>query len=533
MVRLLFRHKVTTTFCVLLVFAVASVTYMTISTQQAQLMANLIDARLSEAKIIAMSVSSAEVNFSPAHKRTIIKEMGIGKGIVYCRLVKPSGEIFSSSIPAEHGLFIDDPATFAAEPVVIDDVWEGQRIKAAVAPSYRGYTVWVGFSTEEVGKAVSGMVLYNVLLALAIVGVGAVVSFFLAQKLTHPIDELGEGVIAIGEGNMGHRVRVMSHDELGDLARAFNWMSEHLEQSKAGLEKTVEGRTEELTTKSGKLEKTVEELEQMRAAMESVMEDLSEANEGLEHADEMREAFLRNIAHELKTPITIMKLDIERLIKRERKKVKPYKGTKAIGQMDNIEIMEDILGGTDRFSVTVKKILHLSRLEAGAVVYTKHMHSPEKIVDGVLEEYHPLAKGQGLYLKEKLGKLPKVFVDREQIEEVFHNLIGNAIKFTEEGGVTVSAMKAGEYVRFEVEDTGIGIPPDAIPHLFTKFFQVSSGLARTAPGTGLGLAISKATVEAHGGKIWVESEYGKGSKFIFILPIGKGAGKRPAKKRGG
>ena len=121
----------------------------------------------------------------------------------------------------------------------------------------------------------------------------------------------------------------------------------------------------------------------------------------------------------------------------------------------------------------------------------------------------------------KIGRIPKVNVDEMRIKEVITNLLSNAIKFTEKGSITIEAKREGDCVLVKVTDTGIGIPKDKIKNLFKKFYQVDSSLSRRYGGTGLGLSITKQIVEAHGGKIGVESEVGKGSTFWFTIPINK------------
>ena len=139
-----------------------------------------------------------------------------------------------------------------------------------------------------------------------------------------------------------------------------------------------------------------------------------------------------------------------------------------------------------------------------------------------LEPQQSVAKGKGLILECRLDPvLPPVVFDRDRILQVLYNLVGNAIKFTEQGSVcvVVNADVAQNVVTVRVEDTGPGITPEDIKKLFEKFQQLEGPLNQKAGGTGLGLAICKTIIECHAGKIWVESEPGKGSCFCFLLPL--------------
>ena len=148
-------------------------------------------------------------------------------------------------------------------------------------------------------------------------------------------------------------------------------------------------------------------------------------------------------------------------------------------------------------------------------------------IEFILSSLKPQADGKSIRLKMEIPEeLPSVYGDREKIEQILTNLVGNAIKFTPEGGeISVSAKSLGEegnMVAISVRDSGIGIPEDQLEKIFEKFHQVEDSLHRSIAGTGLGLAITKGLVEAHHGKIWVESEIGKGSTFTFTLPVSKG-----------
>jgi two-component sensor histidine kinase/GGDEF domain-containing protein len=171
--------------------------------------------------------------------------------------------------------------------------------------------------------------------------------------------------------------------------------------------------------------------------------------------------------------------------------------------------------------------LNLSRIESGNIEMKIEELDPRVLIEFILSSLRPQADGKSAQLKIEIGKkLPSVYGDREKVEQILTNLVGNAIKFTPEGGeISISAQpspRGGNKLAISVRDSGIGISEDQQEKIFEKFHQVEGSLHRSVSGTGLGLAITKGLVEAHHGEIWVESEIGKGSTFTFTLPISEG-----------
>ena len=167
----------------------------------------------------------------------------------------------------------------------------------------------------------------------------------------------------------------------------------------------------------------------------------------------------------------------------------------------------------------INNILEVSRIASGKFELNKNEVDVEKKINMEVTNLRILANNKGIRLNTKIDKLPIITTDELRFEEVLNNLIGNAIKFTENGSVTLEAKRDGDFISISVTDTGIGIPEDKIKYLFSNFYQVNSSLDRKYGGTGLGLSITKKIVESQGGKISVTSEFGKGSIFTFTLPI--------------
>jgi signal transduction histidine kinase len=177
----------------------------------------------------------------------------------------------------------------------------------------------------------------------------------------------------------------------------------------------------------------------------------------------------------------------------------------------------------DRLNNMINDLLDLAKLEAKKIDLKPQPASIQEVIRHTCETLHAWAESKGIALSASNGAaLPPVSLDASRIEQVLTNLIGNAIKFTPKGGsVTVDAalIDGGTAVEVGVKDTGMGMAKDQLPKLFQKFQQLHSNPTNETKGTGLGLAIAKEIVELHGGRIWADSEPGKGSRFAFRLPL--------------
>jgi signal transduction histidine kinase len=165
----------------------------------------------------------------------------------------------------------------------------------------------------------------------------------------------------------------------------------------------------------------------------------------------------------------------------------------------------------------IQDLLEVAKIESGRLSVECQPLEVGRLVDDVVELHRPLAEARRLLLERELEtELPRVQADRGRVLQVFSNLIGNALRYTSEGGrITVRARREGRFVRFFVSDTGKGITPEHLPHLFERYWQPKGA----REGAGLGLPIAKGIIEAHGGYILVESEPGRGSTFSFTLPV--------------
>ena len=244
--------------------------------------------------------------------------------------------------------------------------------------------------------------------------------------------------------------------------------------------------------------------------MVSVLTDVTKQRE----LDRMKSEFVSGVTHELRTPLVAIQHSLGVMMDQTAA------GQLSEAQKNFLAIAQRNVG---RLGGMINDLLDLAKLEAHRMELKREPTAVQGVVTHACETLDAWAKSKGIKLHAKIAdELPEATIDGSRVEQVLNNLIGNAIKFTpKDGQVTVEAMRSSETgcVRITVKDTGMGIAKEDLPKLFKKFQQVGSRRPGDLNGTGLGLAISKEIVELHGGKIWVESESGQGSRFMFDLPI--------------
>jgi len=222
----------------------------------------------------------------------------------------------------------------------------------------------------------------------------------------------------------------------------------------------------------------------------------------------IRRDFVSNVSHELRTPLASLKALTETL--QEGALEDPPAARRFLLRMEN-EI--------DNLTQLVQELLELSRIESGKVPLKQALMAPSDLVERAFDRMQLQAERTGLKISYDCAPgLPAINVDINRMEQVLVNLIHNAIKFTLPGGqIAIKVFQSGDNIIYLVKDTGVGISPDALPRIFERFYKADR--SRSGGGTGLGLSIARHLVESHGGKIWAESEEGKGSSFFVSLPV--------------
>jgi signal transduction histidine kinase len=346
-----------------------------------------------------------------------------------------------------------------------------------------GWAVFVEQPVQEVYGPLYASLFRTSGFLLVGLGMAVVASLFVVRRVVRPLETLRTGVERIGGGDMNLRLELKTGDEIQVLAEEFNRMAENLREAYGGLERKVEDRTH----------------------------DLALANERLKALDQMKSDFVSHVSHELRTPLTAIKGAVDLMLR----EVAGPLTEKQIHYLTRIRSNAQHLAGL------INDLLDLSKIESGKIEVKSSRVSLGGLVHEVVETLRPIAVEKAVALDATIPE-PSIMVwaDRDKINQVLMNLIGNAIMFTPaQGSVTVSASSEGnQRVQVSVSDTGPGVSRHEKEKIFDRFYQIAEVGGAKPKGTGLGLAICKALVELHGGRIWVESEPNRGSIFSFTLP---------------
>ncbi|TET46348.1 MAG: HAMP domain-containing histidine kinase, partial [Dehalococcoidia bacterium] len=268
---------------------------------------------------------------------------------------------------------------------------------------------------------------------------------------------------------------------------------------------------QELKEKSELLEVKNEELQAQSRELMIQEQALVEKTRELEVASKAKSEFLAHMSHELRTPLNVIIGFSELML------------DGAVGDFneEHKQCLNDILGSGQRLLSLINDILDLSKIEAGKMELRMRNITLQNTLETLKNEMIPIINRRKQNLELIIqAELPPVRADRDKIRQVLINLLSNATRFTPDGGhLRVEVAREDSWCRVSVIDDGIGIRKKDQKIIFQPFRQIDSPLPREAGGTGLGLAIAKQIIEKHGGQLWVNSEYGKGSQFHFTLPL--------------
>jgi two-component system, NtrC family, sensor histidine kinase GlrK len=298
------------------------------------------------------------------------------------------------------------------------------------------------------------------------ISLAVIFAYFHARSVTRPLKQLTQELRLVGRGEFQRFLDIETPEEVGELSQAFNWMASRL----ATL-------------------------------------------------DEMKEAFIAHISHELRTPLTAVREGTTLLWEQ-------IPGPLTPSQREIVNVLRSHGERLDRF---LSSVLDLSKMEAGMMEYVQLPSDLSALLARSVQTVQLIAQRKGIQLEVvNPVPLPPLVFDERRMEQVLDNLLHNAMKFTSDGGLVqvTASIRAQErylggnrWVELRVSDTGAGIPAEDCERIFHKFYQSPHHSIQRDRGTGLGLAITRHIVEAHGGRIWVESQLGKGSTFIVRLPV--------------
>jgi heavy metal sensor kinase len=329
------------------------------------------------------------------------------------------------------------------------------------------FLIEVGAAYEQVEAVLRGLLIALALglpLSVAVVVGGG---YLLMRRALKPVDEIARGAEQITSRNLGLRLPVAdTGDEIERLSIALNRMIARLDESFQYIQR-----------------------------------------------------FTADASHELRTPLTILRGDLEAIAQRPQYPQNPqHTGLDS----ETRDAVGSLLEETERLSRIIESLLAISRLDAGEAQMEHVKFDLAELAATTTEQMRLLAEDKNVSLLCETYDPVEVEGDRARLKQVVVNLLDNAIKYTREGGeARVSVRSENAHALLEVADTGIGIPAEALPHLFERFYRVDRARSRQMGGVGLGLAIVKSIVAAHGGQVTVESAEGRGSRFRVKLPLAR------------
>lgn len=318
-----------------------------------------------------------------------------------------------------------------------------------------GILVYIS-NVQDIYESLHDIQIKIILWLVAVTAAVILVNMFVLRTITRPIGELNESIARMSRGDLSARVNVRGKNEFSALATAFNSMSERLEQ-----------------------------------------------------LDKSRNQFVSNASHELKTPLSTMKILIETLVYQD-----------PIDPGMTKEFLTDVNKEIDRLNRIVSDLLTLVNIDSGGMKLNLAELDIEALLEEQVKRLSPLARENGIELDCSSRESLEVTGDVLKLQQIIYNVIDNAIKYTPRGGEVHCALtRVGKKAIIKVSDTGVGIPAEDLPHIFDRFYRVDKARSRETGGTGLGLSIVKQMALLHGGNITATSTEGKGSVFTIELPL--------------
>ncbi|KZZ86456.1 MULTISPECIES: ATP-binding protein [Bacillaceae] len=432
--------------------------------------------------------------------------------------------------------------------------------------------VFVSQSLASIREATASTTRYTFIGAAVGLILTTVFAFFLSTRITYPLRKMREAALELTKGKFDKKVPILTGDEIGELAAAFNQMGRQLKYHINALNQEKEHLTsilssmadgvitlnidgtilvtnppaerflqawyyeQQMDIKSGEelppeakelfrrvvntekeqvIELTLQgrfwvmvmgplyDQDYVRGAV-AVLRDMTEER----RLDKLRKDFIANVSHELRTPIALLQGYSEAIV-----------DDIASTDEEKKEISKVIYEESLRMGRLVNELLDLARMEAGHVTLLYEDVHVSELVNKISRKFQGMARDKTIELSTSLNIEHDTFVmDSDKIEQVLTNLVDNAIRHTDEGGkVTFSVQSADKGLRFDVTDTGTGIPEEDLPFVFERFYKADKARTRGRAGTGLGLAIAKNIIEAHHGTITVHSKIHEGTTFTFYL----------------
>ncbi len=418
----------------------------------------------------------------------VLDKMKVGKdGIAYIMtrdatlIAHPNVNVMRGQAASQSGhrnLPLNDPDKdgFYASGSIWITPGKADVVATALALGELDWVVVVEQPVSEALRPLADLVQRSAWVLLVMLALACTLGLFMADFLIRPILRIRSGVAEFAHGKLALRVDSGTSDELGDLANEFNNMAAQLQDYTQNLEQKVTDKTRQL-----------------------------------EQANQHKSEFLANMSHELRTPLNAV-IGFSDALKEE------YFGPLNDKQR---EYVRDIAGSGQHLLSLINDILDLSKIEAGKMDFEGALFSVSVAIDNAMILIRERALRQGVTVGAEIGEgVDVIFADERKFKQVLINLLTNAVKFTPANGwVKVRAALVGDDLVVSVADSGPGIAEEDLTLVFEEFRQLPTAGSAKQEGTGLGLSLAKRIVEMHAGKIWLESELGKGSTFFFSIPI--------------
>ena len=454
-----------------------------------------------QAQIVGDNTVSALLFNDPHSAEKTLSALNANQHLVYAQIYTKDGHPFA-------GYWRDHAGETQVLPVIRPDqvqshLFRKEDLGLARAIIFEGKPVGTVYIRSDLGAVTDrlrsyAMIVVSVFLASLLVAL--LTSRIFQRRISKPMTELARTArIVSRKKNYSIRAAATgSHDELSTLVEAFNEMLDQIQENEAALRKAHD-----------ELEQRVEE---RTAQLADANKELDLRNREVQRATEMKSKFLASMSHELRTPLNAI-VGFSDLLAEQ-----------TAGQLNDKQkrFVNHIKQGSAHLLQLINDILDLSKIEAGQIELHCETFQVNEALPEVLSTIRPLAMAKQITVEHKLASDLPVFADRVRFKQILYNLLSNAVKFTpKDGRIDIDCYEEGEAVCLSVTDSGIGIRPEDQKLVFEEFRQVDGGRASAQQGTGLGLAITKRLVEQQGGKITLESEFGKGSRFTVALPLSR------------
>jgi signal transduction histidine kinase len=467
--------------------AIGTLTYLTVRSQKNLLLAQMRERATLGVNLIELSVTGTLYDLDTRYDvdtrrlETIAREAKLLPNVEYVYIFDDQGRIIGDFHPDRRQLLDKVPDGFqqpivTAESATFIEIDYAKEILDVSKQVYLGHDkfggIRLGFNLKPMVEETKTVTVRAVGISTAIFLVGLIVIFIITMRTTKPIERLTVAAKRIEEGDLHYRVSIHRDDEIGSLAAAFDQMAERLMQRE---------------------------------------KELKQSHDTLRRADRLSSLGLltAGLAHEIRNPLVAIRTFTQLLPER-------YQDAEFREGFQGLALKE-----VDRICGLINDLLAFARPSRPNVAE----ENMNEVVDGIGRILETQAKEKAIEIKRDFATdLPRVWIDREQMKQVFMNLILNAIQAMGEGGSLVVSTRLyckdeseenSRYIQVEIRDTGVGISEENLEHIFDPFFTNKD------EGSGLGLSISHQIVQEHGGYIVVESKVGQGTSFFINLPVGK------------